>query len=76
MKALEFVRDEEDQLEAAIHSGYLDTDKEFLSQGVNGGACAASVLFRDGNLYVAKILFRDGIGRGPAGGHGAAAARR
>ncbi|THG23431.1 hypothetical protein TEA_025991 [Camellia sinensis var. sinensis] len=29
-----FLGDEEDQLEAAIHSGYLDTDKEFLSQGV------------------------------------------
>ncbi|CAL5438952.1 unnamed protein product [Camellia sinensis] len=67
VKALEFVGDEEDQLEAAIHRGYLDTDKEFLSQGVNGGACAASVLFRDGNLHVANVgdckvvLSRNGV---------------
>ncbi|GMQ01995.1 hypothetical protein CsSME_00048429 [Camellia sinensis var. sinensis] len=67
VKALEFVGDEVDQLEAAIHRGYLDTDKEFLSQGVNGGACAASVLFRDGNLHVANVgdckvvLSRNGV---------------
>ena len=32
MKALEFIGGEEDKLKAAIHEGYLSTDKDFLSQ--------------------------------------------
>ncbi|XP_059629708.1 probable protein phosphatase 2C 2 [Cornus florida] len=50
VKALE----EEDELEAAIRGGYLVTDQEFLSQGVSSGACAASVLLKDGELHVAN----------------------
>ncbi|GLT71546.1 hypothetical protein SLA2020_435560 [Shorea laevis] len=42
VKALEYVGEEE-RLEQAIRRGYLVTDKEFLSQGVRSGACAASV---------------------------------
>ncbi|XP_057496537.1 probable protein phosphatase 2C 74 [Actinidia eriantha] len=55
VKALEFVGGEEDKLKAAIHEGYLSTDKDFLSQGQISGACAASVLFRDGHLHVANV---------------------
>ncbi|XAR57492.1 Phosphoprotein phosphatase [Bertholletia excelsa] len=57
MKAIEVVgsSDKQDELEAAIHGGYLATDEEFLSQGVNGGACAASVLVREGHIHVANV---------------------
>ncbi|KAA8521096.1 hypothetical protein F0562_011751 [Nyssa sinensis] len=46
---------EEDQLEATIRRGYLLTDEEFLSQGVSGGACAASVLLKGGEVHVANV---------------------
>ncbi|XP_057972950.1 probable protein phosphatase 2C 74 [Malania oleifera] len=56
MKAVEHVGEEGDfHLEKAIRGGYLATDKEFLSQGVCGGACVASVLFKDGEAYVANV---------------------
>ncbi|KAI8537389.1 hypothetical protein RHMOL_Rhmol09G0019800 [Rhododendron molle] len=55
MKALETVGEEEDQLQAAIHEAYLTTDKEFLSQSVDSGACCASVLFMHGHLLVANL---------------------
>ncbi|XP_051185529.1 probable protein phosphatase 2C 77 [Lolium perenne] len=40
---------------AAIRAGYLATDSEFLSQGTRGGACAATALVKDGELYVANV---------------------
>ncbi|KAM0869595.1 hypothetical protein ACQ4PT_040576 [Festuca glaucescens] len=40
---------------AAIRTGYLATDSEFLSQGTRGGACAATALVKDGQLYVANV---------------------
>ncbi|KAI6691331.1 hypothetical protein NL676_028159 [Syzygium grande] len=46
---------ERGSLEEAIRKGYLVTDKEFLSQGVVSGACAASVLLKDGHLHVANV---------------------
>ncbi|XP_062073148.1 probable protein phosphatase 2C 2 isoform X2 [Humulus lupulus] len=46
---------DEDKVEEAIRKGYLVTDKEFLSQGVSSGACAASVLLKNGNLHVANV---------------------
>ncbi|KAA8528035.1 hypothetical protein F0562_035096 [Nyssa sinensis] len=58
VKALERVeieKAEEDELEAAIRGGYLVTDQEFLSQGASGGACAASVLLKGGELHVANV---------------------
>ncbi|XAR57491.1 Phosphoprotein phosphatase [Bertholletia excelsa] len=57
MKAIEVVgsSDKQDDLEAAIRGGYLTTDEEFLSQGANGGACAASVLVREGQVHVANV---------------------
>uniref|UniRef100_A0A5B7BV90 PPM-type phosphatase domain-containing protein n=1 Tax=Davidia involucrata TaxID=16924 RepID=A0A5B7BV90_DAVIN len=55
VKALKRVEKAEDQLEAAIRGGYLVTDEEFLSQGVSGGACAASVLLKGGELHVANV---------------------
>ncbi|KAF8404346.1 hypothetical protein HHK36_009229 [Tetracentron sinense] len=45
----------EDDLQQAIRGGYLTTDKEFLSQGVRSGACAATVLLKDGELHVANV---------------------
>ncbi|GMN56452.1 hypothetical protein TIFTF001_025564 [Ficus carica] len=69
VKGIEHCKKEEDhhQIEEAIRGGYLVTDKGFLSQGVSSGACAASVLLRDGDLHVANVgdcrvvLSRDGI---------------
>ncbi|XVF63436.1 hypothetical protein PTKIN_Ptkin09bG0087000 [Pterospermum kingtungense] len=55
VKALENVGDEIGRLEQAIRRGYLVTDKEFLSQGVSSGACAATVLLKDGELHVANV---------------------
>ncbi|XP_024031625.1 probable protein phosphatase 2C 2 isoform X1 [Morus notabilis] len=57
VKGIEHVKKEEDhhQIEETIHGGYLATDKGFLSQGVSSGACAASVLLRDGHLHVANV---------------------
>ncbi|GJM87761.1 hypothetical protein PR202_ga03751 [Eleusine coracana subsp. coracana] len=46
---------EDDEVMAAIRSAYLTTDSEFLSQGVRGGACAATALVKDGELYVANV---------------------
>lgn len=44
-----------DQLQAVLRGGYSVTDQEFLLQGVSGGACAASVLLKDGELHVANV---------------------
>ncbi|KAJ1265178.1 hypothetical protein BS78_08G059600 [Paspalum vaginatum] len=44
-----------DAVVAAIRSAYLTTDREFLTQGVRGGACAATALVKDGDLYVANV---------------------
>ncbi|XP_050216218.1 probable protein phosphatase 2C 2 [Mercurialis annua] len=44
-----------EQPEKAIRSGYMVTDKEFLSQEVSSGACAASVVLRNGELHVANV---------------------
>ncbi|TKW07120.1 hypothetical protein SEVIR_7G286900v4 [Setaria viridis] len=46
---------DEDEVVAAIRAAYLTTDSEFLSQGVRGGACAATALVKDGDLYVANV---------------------
>lgn len=55
------------QIEAAVRRGYSITDNQFLSQDESGGACAASVLVKDGELYVANagdcrvVLSRKGV---------------
>ncbi|XP_021775285.1 probable protein phosphatase 2C 32 [Chenopodium quinoa] len=51
LNALENLK-EEDQ---AIHDGYLETDRGFLSKGVSSGACAASVLIRNGELHASNV---------------------
>lgn len=43
------------KIEAAVRRGYSVTDEQFLNQKVNGGACAASVLVKDGELHVANV---------------------
>ncbi|KAL6641743.1 hypothetical protein ACP70R_019924 [Stipagrostis hirtigluma subsp. patula] len=48
-------RQADDAVTAAIRSAYLTTDSEFLSQGARGGACAATALVKDGELYVAHV---------------------
>ncbi|OEL20013.1 putative protein phosphatase 2C 77 [Dichanthelium oligosanthes] len=56
---LEMSEEEEEEdgetVVAAIRAAYLTTDSEFLSQGVRGGACAATALVKDGDLYVANV---------------------
>ncbi|CAN6475502.1 unnamed protein product [Victoria cruziana] len=57
----------EDGFREAIRTGYLTTDKEFLSQGVGSGACATTVLVENGNLHAANVgdcravLSRNGV---------------
>ncbi|KAM7508175.1 hypothetical protein LguiA_018628 [Lonicera macranthoides] len=55
VKELERVSKAENHLEAVMRGGYSVTDKEFLGQGVSGGACAAGVLLKDGELHVANV---------------------
>ncbi|KAF0895215.1 hypothetical protein E2562_008555 [Oryza meyeriana var. granulata] len=60
-----------DHVAAAIRAAYLATDSEFLSQqGARGGACAATALVIDGDLYVANL----GDCRAVMSRHGAATA--
>ncbi|KAL5204629.1 hypothetical protein ABZP36_009500 [Zizania latifolia] len=44
-----------DRIAAAIRAAYLATDSEFLSQGARGGACAATALVIEGELYMANV---------------------
>ncbi|KAJ3703880.1 hypothetical protein LUZ61_007585 [Rhynchospora tenuis] len=44
----------EKQLEMAIKAGYLTTDEEFISQEMSSGACAATALILNGELFVAN----------------------
>ncbi|CAD6268044.1 unnamed protein product [Miscanthus lutarioriparius] len=44
-----------DAVVAAIRAAYLTTDREFLTQGVRGGACAATALVKEGELFVANV---------------------
>ncbi|KAF8025452.1 hypothetical protein BT93_F2324 [Corymbia citriodora subsp. variegata] len=55
LREVKILGKERGSLEEAIHKGYSVTDKEFLSQGVASGACAASVLLKDGHLHVANV---------------------
>ncbi|PIN11613.1 Serine/threonine protein phosphatase [Handroanthus impetiginosus] len=52
---LEGVRKTGNQIEAALRGGYSATDRECLAQDVNGGACAAGVLLKDGELHAANV---------------------
>ncbi|KAG9444399.1 hypothetical protein H6P81_015739 [Aristolochia fimbriata] len=45
----------EQTIRRAVREGYLTTDKEFLAQGVSSGACAATVLIKDGELVVSNV---------------------
>ncbi|KAJ4950278.1 hypothetical protein NE237_027110 [Protea cynaroides] len=57
----------EEELEQAIRKSYLITDKAFLKTGQCSGACAATVLLKDGELYAANagdcrvVLSRKGV---------------
>ncbi|KAK8921228.1 putative protein phosphatase 2C 77 [Platanthera zijinensis] len=57
ISALEGVKeyDDEDKFETAIKAGYMNTDREFLSQGLSSGTCAATVLLRNGELYASNV---------------------
>ncbi|XP_042484600.1 probable protein phosphatase 2C 74 [Macadamia integrifolia] len=62
------VGEAEGQVEQAIRNGYLTTDKDFLSKGQCSGVCVATVILKDGELYVANagdcrvVLSRKGVG--------------
>ncbi|CAL9154802.1 unnamed protein product [Musa hybrid cultivar] len=53
--ALDEPEKEDNQADTAIKAGYLTTDRDFLSQGVSSGVCAATVLLKDGELHVANV---------------------
>ncbi|MCL7029449.1 hypothetical protein MKW94_015975 [Papaver nudicaule] len=64
----EIVQNGEDgRLEKAIKEGYSLTDKDFLRQDVSSGACATTVLMKNGELYAANagdcrvVLSRNGV---------------
>ncbi|XP_043720779.1 probable protein phosphatase 2C 74 [Telopea speciosissima] len=65
----------EDQIEKAIRKGYLTTDNDFLSKGQCSGACVATVLLKDRELYVANagdcrvVLSRKGVGEALTSDH-------
>ncbi|KAH9312796.1 hypothetical protein KI387_027831 [Taxus chinensis] len=40
------------KLERAVKAGYIETDNEFLEQGVGSGACCVTALIKDGCLVV------------------------
>lgn len=48
-------REANGRVEMAIRAGYSTTDWEFLSQGLCGGTCAATVLVKDGEMHVANV---------------------
>ncbi|KAI3931817.1 hypothetical protein MKW98_012227 [Papaver atlanticum] len=66
---------EDGQLENAIKEGYSLTDKDFLRQDVSSGACAATALLKNGELYVANagdcrvVLSRNGVARALTSDH-------
>jgi len=45
---------EDCEIEQAVKAGYLETDKEFLEQGVSSGACCVTALIKNGCLVVAN----------------------
>lgn len=57
---------EDCEIEQAVKAGYLETDREFLEQGVSSGACCVTALIKDGCLVVANagdcraVLSRNG----------------
>ncbi|KAL3692245.1 hypothetical protein R1sor_005896 [Riccia sorocarpa] len=57
----------EGYMEAAVRTGYLTTDAEFLKKGVSSGASCVTALMRDGYMVVANagdcraVLSRAGI---------------
>ncbi|XP_074280160.1 putative protein phosphatase 2C 53 [Silene latifolia] len=56
LKGLENIKKEDQHgVEEAISEGYSQADEEFLRQGVGSGACTASVLLRNGQLYAANV---------------------
>ncbi|XP_031503214.1 probable protein phosphatase 2C 74 [Nymphaea colorata] len=67
LSATKDVQHAENGFREAIRTGYLTTDKDFLSQGVGSGACAATVLVENGNLHAANVgdcrvvLSRNGV---------------
>ncbi|KAI3878929.1 hypothetical protein MKX03_037326 [Papaver bracteatum] len=66
---------EDGRLENAIKEGYSLTDKDFLRQDVSSGACAATALLKNGELYVANagdcrvVLSRNGVARALTSDH-------
>ncbi|CAN0887925.1 Probable protein phosphatase 2C 77, partial [Linum grandiflorum] len=67
VKAMEADGGDVVDVEEAIRKGYLLTDKDFLTQGVRSGACAASVVIKNGELHIANVgdcrvvLSRNGV---------------
>ncbi|WOL02389.1 putative protein phosphatase 2C 74 [Canna indica] len=55
ISALTDLEGEEDQIDLAVKAGYLTTDKEFISKGVQSGACVSTVLLKDGEVHIANV---------------------
>lgn len=52
--AIDSSKEGEGSIEAAVRSGYLATDAEFLQQGVKSGACCVTAIMKDGHMVVAN----------------------
>ncbi|KAL8465427.1 hypothetical protein ACS0TY_034800 [Phlomoides rotata] len=46
--------EDDDSIEAAVKSGYLTTDSEFLKKDIRGGACCVTALITRGNLVISN----------------------
>ncbi|GLJ16670.1 hypothetical protein SUGI_0286170 [Cryptomeria japonica] len=67
MDAFMEVRQDDNDMEQAVRTGYLTTDAIFSMQCLSSGACCVTALIRGGNMVVANagdcraVLSRDGI---------------
>ncbi|KAL2332981.1 hypothetical protein Fmac_014194 [Flemingia macrophylla] len=63
----EVVRRDESDIKEAVKHGYLNTDSEFLKEGLHGGSCCVTALIRNGNLVVSNagdcraVISRGGV---------------
>lgn len=44
----------DNEIEEAVQHGYMNTDTEFLKEGLLGGSCCATALIREGKLIVSN----------------------
>lgn len=51
----EVLRREDEDIEEAVKTGYLNTDSDFLSKDIRGGSCCVTTLIRNGSIVVSNV---------------------